>query len=353
MANTTSDQKHAGRPPSNVLREKIRKARLRVTLDEELGRTTPEKVKKLAAFDLPPLVREPRENESPRDRRTSDSQSDGPARGTSDRALLSNELRMKIRKAQLRVTLDEQLGRTTPESAKKLAALPLPPLIRVPRKDENAADRRTSDSESDGPTHSPSDRALLSNALRMKILKAQLRVTLDEQLGRTTPERAKKLAALPLPTRFRVPRQDGRAAERRPTDPQNDAPARRKSDRALLNHALRQKILKARLRVTLDEQLGRTTPESAKKLAALDLPPFVRVPRQNESAEDRRACDPQNGDPMVGASRREILRARLKVSLNGLLGRDTPQQTMRLSRTKLVSIMRGQHASDDTGRWES
>ncbi|WP_417219616.1 hypothetical protein [Arthrobacter sp.] len=335
MADATKYRQYDGQPLSNVLRREIRKARLRVTLDEELGRTTPDAVKKLAAFELPPIVRE-----RPQDEGTADRRRDGWQ-------TLSNALRTKILKARLRVTLDEQLGRTTPESAKKLAALDLPPFVRVPRQDGRAAERRTPDPQNDAPASSTFDRALLSNELRMKIRKAQLRVTLDEQLGRTTPESAKKLAALPLPPLFRVPRQDENAADRRTSDSENDGPTRSPSDRASLSNALRMKILKAQLRVTLDEQLGRTTPEREKKLAALDLPPIVRVPRRRENAENRRTCDSLNEEPDPGTTRREVLVARMKVSLDELRGRDTAPELRRLSRMRLAPIRRGKHLVDD------
>lgn len=47
-------------------------------------------------------------------------------------------------------------------------------------------------------------KGVLSNAMRQKILKAQLRVTLDEELNRATPPEVLKLAALPMPRLSRV-----------------------------------------------------------------------------------------------------------------------------------------------------
>lgn len=191
MATTTSHRKNENcmRPPSNDLREKIRKARWRVTLDEELGRTTPEAVKQMAARDLPPLVGEPRQHDGASDRQTSSSESDETAHGTSARALLSNELRLKILKAQLRVTLDEQLGRTTPESAKKLAALPLPPRFRVPRQDENEGNRRDCNPTTEEPAPGPS---------RREVLAARMKVSLNELRGRDPAPELMRLSRMRL-----------------------------------------------------------------------------------------------------------------------------------------------------------
>lgn len=42
-------------------------------------------------------------------------------------------------------------------------------------------------------------------------------------------------------------------------------------------NTLRREILAARLKVTLDEQLGRTTSSTVKRLSKMKLPPIVRA----------------------------------------------------------------------------
>lgn len=83
--------------------------------------------------------------------------------------------------------------------------------------------------------------------LRREILAARLRATLDEQLGRVTPETVKRLAGMKLPAL--------------PREPDEDAIT-----------TLRRLIPLARLRVTLDEQLGRDTPSNVRALSKMDRP---------------------------------------------------------------------------------
>ncbi|MGO4383389.1 hypothetical protein [Specibacter sp. RAF43] len=117
-----------------------------------------------------------------------------------------------------------------------------------------------------------------------------------------------------------------------------------------LSNVLRREIRKARLKVTLDQELGRPTSDEVKLLAAMDLPRIVRGTCQDENAADRRTCDSANEEPAPGASRREILVARLKVSANELLGRGISSELMRRSRVKLAPIMSGMHAAHDVAR---
>lgn len=107
-----------------------------------------------------------------------------------------------------------------------------------------------------------------------------------------------------------------------------------------LSNVLRREILAARLKVTLDQELGRTTSDQVKRLAAMDLPRIVRQNCQDEYAADRRSYDSTNKDPAPGASRREILVARLKVSVNELLGRETSLKAIQQSRMRLAPLLR-------------
>mgnify|MGYP003114104302 FL=1 len=100
------------------IRRGIRAAQLRVTLDQLGGRQTPDAVKRLAQRTLPKLP-------SPFDTlRTPD----GKLRtDRASRREMTSYLRRGIRAAQLRVALDEQRGRPTPDAVKRLAQTELPP----------------------------------------------------------------------------------------------------------------------------------------------------------------------------------------------------------------------------------
>lgn len=99
--------------------------------------------------------------------------------------------------------------------------------------------------------------------VRRGILAAQLRITLDEVQGRQTPEAVVRLAQLTLPRlpspfkTLRTP--DGKLR----TDPA--------SRRELALH-VRRNILAAQLRVALDKERGRVTPEAVTRLAQMELP---------------------------------------------------------------------------------
>lgn len=101
------------------LRRGIRSAELRVKLDQLRGRQTPEAVVRLAQRTLPKLP-------SPFDTlRTPDGKL---RRDPASRREMALYLRRGIRAAQLRVALDEQRGRPTPEAVKRLAKRQLPEL---------------------------------------------------------------------------------------------------------------------------------------------------------------------------------------------------------------------------------
>ena len=99
-------------------------------------------------------------------------------------------IRRGIRAAQLRITLDEVQGRQTPEAVVRLAHL-TPPKLPSP-----FVTLRTPDGKL---RTDPESRRVLAMHVRRNILAAQLRVTLDKQRGRATPEAVTRLARLELP----------------------------------------------------------------------------------------------------------------------------------------------------------
>jgi hypothetical protein len=103
---------------------------------------------------------------------------------------------------------------------------------------------------------------------------------------------------------------------------------------------LRREILAARLKVTLDEQLHRPTSPKVKLLAQMKLPPLVMECPRVDGETKRRTYDPTNKDQVFATLRREILAARLKVTLDEQLGRGTSQTVIRLSKMKLPPIAR-------------
>lgn len=100
-------------------------------------------------------------------------------------------IRRGIRAPQLRVTLDGIRGRQTPEAVVRLSQLTPP---RLPSPFDTL---RTSDGKLRRDQEARRELAL---HVRRNILAAQLRVALDEQRGRPTPEAVKRLARRKLPT---------------------------------------------------------------------------------------------------------------------------------------------------------
>lgn len=100
-------------------------------------------------------------------------------------------IRRGILAAQLRVMLDEIRERQTPEAVVRLSQLALP---RMP---SPFVTLRTPDGKL---RRDPEARRELALRVRRNILAAQLRVALDKERGRVTPEAVKRLAQLELPT---------------------------------------------------------------------------------------------------------------------------------------------------------
>lgn len=100
-------------------------------------------------------------------------------------------IRRGIRAVQLRVTLDEIRGRETPGAVVRLSQLKP---LRLPSPFDTL---RTPDGKL---RRDPEARRELALHIRRNILAAQLRVALDEQRGRPTPEVVKRLAKRKMPT---------------------------------------------------------------------------------------------------------------------------------------------------------
>lgn len=93
--------------------------------------------------------------------------------------------------AQLRVALDDVRGRPTPEAVVRLAQL-TPPRPPSPFDALSSPDWKL-------PTD-PESRREMALQIRRNILAAQLRVALDKERGRPTPEAVERLAKMELPT---------------------------------------------------------------------------------------------------------------------------------------------------------
>ena len=99
-------------------------------------------------------------------------------------------IRRGIQAAQLRVTLDEIRGRQTPDAVVRLSQL-TPPRLPSP-----FVTLRTPDGKL---RTDPASRREMALHVRRNILAAQLRVALDKERGRVTPDAVKRLAQLELP----------------------------------------------------------------------------------------------------------------------------------------------------------
>lgn len=100
-------------------------------------------------------------------------------------------IRRGIRAAQLRITLDDVQGRQTPEAVVRLAQL------RPPKLPSPFVTLRTPNGKL---RTDPASRRELALHVRRNILAAQLRVALDKERARVTPEAVKRLAQMELPS---------------------------------------------------------------------------------------------------------------------------------------------------------
>lgn len=151
-----------------TLRREILAARLKVTLDAQLNRETSPVVMALSMMNLPPIVRRPHRGNVGEGSETA---------SLTRKERLFNVLRREIRAARLKVVLDEQLNRESSPTAVALSRMALPPLVGLDEGIENGNVRRAYD---------PTNKEQVFERLRREIRAAQLKVSLDEELGRET-----------------------------------------------------------------------------------------------------------------------------------------------------------------------
>lgn len=111
----------------------------------------------------------------------------GEERPRTPREQTAQRIRRGIRAAQLRVVSDEALGRPTPEAVVRLAQLRMPSPLDALRSPDGKLPK------------DPASRREVTRYIRRRIRAAQLRVVLDAELGRPTPEAVKRLAQMKLP----------------------------------------------------------------------------------------------------------------------------------------------------------
>lgn len=105
-------------------------------------------------------------------------------------------------------------------------------------------------------------------------------------------------------------------------------------------NTLRRGIQAARLKDIPDEELARPTSVKVRRLAALDLPQIVRPYQRVDGVTKRRTYNPSHKDEVFATLRREILAARLKVTLDEQLNRETSTTVKALAGMKLPPIAR-------------
>lgn len=132
----------------------------------------------------------------------------------------------------------------------------------------------------------PETRDELFAKLRWSILIARLKVTLDQEFNRESTPGQEALAAMKLPplrskqqpvagcTCLQLHHQDVSGKRRSPVcAPVPETQSQSRAERKRqLFDRLRREILAARLKVTLDEQLNRETSDTVKALAGMKLP---------------------------------------------------------------------------------
>jgi hypothetical protein len=102
---------------------------------------------------------------------------------------------------------------------------------------------------------------------------------------------------------------------------------------------IRRGIRAAQLRVTLDEVGGRQTPDAVMRLAQLTMPPLPSPFDTLRSPDGKLRTDPASRRKMAMYLRRNIRAAQLQVALDEARGRPTPEAVKRLAQTKLPTLM--------------
>jgi hypothetical protein len=102
---------------------------------------------------------------------------------------------------------------------------------------------------------------------------------------------------------------------------------------------IRSGIRAAQLRVTLDEVRGRQTPEAVVRLAQLRMPPLPSPLDSLRSPDGTLRTDPASRREIARHVRRSIRAAQLRIVLDERQGRPTPEAVKRLAQTKLPTLM--------------
>ena len=101
---------------------------------------------------------------------------------------------------------------------------------------------------------------------------------------------------------------------------------------------IRRGIRAAQLRITLDDVQGRQTPEAVVRLAQL-RPPKLPSPFDTLRTPDGKLRrDPEARRELALHVRRNILAAQLRVALDATRGRPTPEAVKRLAQMELPSL---------------
>jgi hypothetical protein len=101
---------------------------------------------------------------------------------------------------------------------------------------------------------------------------------------------------------------------------------------------IRRGIRAAQLRITLDDVQGRQTPEAVVRLAQL-RPPKLPSPFDTLRTPDGKLRrDPEARRELALHVRRNILAAQLRVTLDATRGRPTPEAVKRLAQMELPSL---------------
>lgn len=100
---------------------------------------------------------------------------------------------------------------------------------------------------------------------------------------------------------------------------------------------IRRGILAAQLRITLDEVQGRQTPEAVVRLAQLTPPKLPSPFVTLRTPDGKLRTDPVSRRVLAMHVRRNILAAQLRVALDEKRGRVTPEAVRRLAQMELPS----------------
>ena len=101
---------------------------------------------------------------------------------------------------------------------------------------------------------------------------------------------------------------------------------------------IRRGIRAAQLRITLDDVQGRQTPEAVVRLAQLRPPKLPSPVDTLRTPDGKLRRDPEARRELALHVRRNILAAQLRVTLDATRGRPTPEAVKRLAQMELPSL---------------